>query len=716
MKYDIVTKPHYFLIALLFSQPSYAAGIEEIVVTAQKREQSIQDVPISITAFDGELLEELNINNSNDLVYMTPGLSLGNPGGEGNITSLSLRGIGQGDFADHQESPVAVYTDGVYNAYMGSSTSALYDQDRVEVLRGPQGTLFGRNATGGLVHYISRKPTQEFEAYGDATYGSYDQVRLEAAAGGGITDNISGRISVFSNDHDPFVDNNGTGNDGNEADTWSIRPQLLFSPSDNLDVLLKFQHTKTDINQWYYETAPATVNAAGQAVLVTPPAGSEILDGDPFTVSNDGNIGNALANGANPEGLERDDTSGSVTIDWDLANGMTVSSITAYTESNKLFNQDSDGLAASVVTFGTDTNAKQISQEIRLAGETENSRWVTGFYYLDYENSIFLDVDFLIPDAFTSTQVVDTKNWSIFGQVEYDFAADWTILAGLRYLDEEKDMTASGQTFGGSGTFVGKVEEDDIAGKLQLSWTPNDDWLYYAGVSRGVKAGGFNAAFGNPAGVNTYKKETPISYEAGFKSTLFNGKAQWNASAYYYDYKNYQAFAFVALAQQVFNTDAKVYGIDSNLFISPNENWDFNFGINIMDSEAEDVANAGGVVADRNLPNAPDLQFTGLAKYSWQALNGNMAVMANFNYQSENSFTIFEDPASTIEGYVVGNARLSYKTPDEKLGVAFFVNNIADNEYITSISNNAGFPAGLGHVQRFYARPRWFGAELTFDY
>jgi len=174
-------------VALLVAPPSAAdeanAGpgiLEEIVVTAQKREQSLQDVGISITAFSRDQLQRLNLNNSNELVYLTPGLALGNPGGEGNITSLSLRGIGQGDFNDHQESPVAVYQDEVYDAYMGATNTTLFDQERVEILRGPQGTLFGRNATGGLVHYLSRKPTDEFEGYGSISYAEHDHLRFEA--------------------------------------------------------------------------------------------------------------------------------------------------------------------------------------------------------------------------------------------------------------------------------------------------------------------------------------------------------------------------------------------------------------------------------------------------------------------------------------------------------------------------------------------------------
>ena len=414
--------------------------------------------------------------------------------------------------------------------------------------------LFGRNATGGLIHYISRKPTDEFEAYGSVSYAEYDHVRFEGAAGGPLTDSLQLRISGFVNNHDPFVDNIGTGNDGNEADTWAVRGQALFTPTDS---------------------------------------------------------------------------------------------------------------------------------------------------------------------------------WSVFGQVEWDFTEALTVIAGLRYLNEEKEMDARGSiagflaglpipriygTLNPDNSPNARVEEEDVAGKIQLNWQYGDDLLLYAGVSRGVKAGGFNAVFGlpNPNAV-PYGKETPVTYEVGFKSTLINGRALWNTSLYYYDYQDYQAFAFLALEQLVFNTDAEVYGVDSNLLISPIEGLDLNLGINIMDTEAKNVGNPAGFVADRRLPNAPDVQFTGMARYQWPLANGTMAIQGDLTYQSENSFIIYNDPANTIDGYVVGNARLSWTSGDDRWSAAVFVKNIGDKEYITSISNNASFAAfGLGHVQRFYARPRWVGGQVTW--
>ncbi|NIB40294.1 TonB-dependent receptor [Pseudomaricurvus alkylphenolicus] len=716
--------------------------LQEVIVTAQKREQSLQDVGISITAFSEKQLEEFGLNNSNEIVYLTPGLSLGNPGGEGNITSLSMRGIGQGDFQDIQESPIASYNDEVYNAYMGAANTAIFDLERVEVLRGPQGTLFGRNASGGLVHYISKKPDEEFAANLNLSLGEESHVRFEGGIGGPITDRVYGRLSGFSNKHDPFVKNIG-GEDGNEADTQAVRGQLLFKPTDNLDILLKVEAAETEINQWNFEAVAASVDGSGKAVLhpdqpITasafgiPGDFNDLADGDPFTVNRDA-TGNVAARGAAPIGLKRESASSSLRVDLTLDNDMTLTSITAYSEHEKAFNQESDGTPLPLIFFGTDTHTEQFSQEIRLAGQTDNMRWVAGAYYLDYEVITVLDVDFFAPDQFFTDNIQQTGNWSVFGQAEYDISDDLTIITGLRYIDEEKELDSIG-TYGSVITGgaplttsfnpdispYARIDDDDFAGKIQLNWIVNGDWMLYAGISRGYKAGGFNGPFGAPGISPTFENiafgaEKPIAYEAGFKSTLLDGKAQWNTSVYYYDYQDFQAFAFLALEQLGFNTDAAVTGIDSELRISPIDGLDFMLGVNILDTKAEDIGNPAGIVRDTDLPNAPTAQVTGLLRYSWSALDGTMAIQGDFNYQSENHFDIFNNPATTIDSYTVGNARLSYTSSDEKWGVALYVKNVSDKEYITSISNNASFPSGLGQVQRFYGRPRWAGVQFTYN-
>ena len=247
------------------SPAAAAGGLEEVVVTAQKREQNIQDVGIAITAFTGDDLAARGIVNVQRLVDQTPGLNMEAPGGPAN-TTISVRGVGLRDIGPNAEAAVVMYRDGAYASFTPTVAMPLFDMDRIEVLKGPQGTLFGRNATGGLVHAISRRPTQEFEGYLQASGGEYGLLGFEGAVSGPLGQTVSGRLSLYSNQHDGWVENR-TGPDGNELENYAARGQLLFEPSDALEIHLL----------GYYNSYDGTVIGQDQKPLVRGPDGFEQL-------------------------------------------------------------------------------------------------------------------------------------------------------------------------------------------------------------------------------------------------------------------------------------------------------------------------------------------------------------------------------------------------------------------------------------------------------
>jgi len=224
-----------------------AQVLEEITVTAQKREQSVQDVGIAMSAFSGEQMEQLGYDNAQQVTAMAPGVSTVQPNGEANY-AIAMRGVAASDFTTNVESPIALYLDEVYISQMSGAGFALFDMERVELLRGPQGTLFGRNATGGLAHYLSKKPTQDFGGYLKGTIGDYEQYKVEGAVGGGITDTLSARFSASANQADGYVNNRFTGTDLNNADDQSYRLQFLWSPTEDLDILLSGRKAEQDID------------------------------------------------------------------------------------------------------------------------------------------------------------------------------------------------------------------------------------------------------------------------------------------------------------------------------------------------------------------------------------------------------------------------------------------------------------------------------------
>ena len=387
----------------LLGSSAFSAVLEEIVVTAQKREQSLQDVGISVTAFSGNQIRELGYTNTIDIAAQTPGLGIiqYHP----TLTTTNIRGISQNDFADHLEPPIAMYVDEAYVSAMGAGHAQLYDLQRVEVLRGPQGTLFGRNATGGLLHYLSATPTEDPEGYLEFTYGSYDQKKFEGAVSGPLAENLLARVSFAGNFHDGVAENR-IGPDVRGSEHYALRGQLEFRPAENVTLNLKAHYANDDDEHGNaYTHTPISANEDGLGYEISPDSfvngfcpgcdfyGYRDPDDDPFTGSYDytGEFRRSIAG-----------ISGRLT--WDMGN-VTVTSITDYLQMNKNYGEDTDGSPNPVFVFITDQDFEQFSQELRLNGEAgENLRWTTGFYYLDIEHAgnlnYFLDLPFLFTDLF----------------------------------------------------------------------------------------------------------------------------------------------------------------------------------------------------------------------------------------------------------------------------------------------------------------------------
>lgn len=321
----------------LFSGGMQAAVLEEVVVTAQKREQSVQDVGIAVSAFTGKQMEALGYSNAQQVTAMAPGVSTIQPNGEANY-SVGIRGVANSDFTTNVESPVAIYLDEVYISQMSGAGFALFDMDRVEILRGPQGTLFGRNATGGLVHFISKKPTEEFEGYTKLTLGEYDQVKFEGAVGGSlIEDTLSARLSVSTHDNDGYVKNR-LGGDLNNAEDRTARLQFLFTPNDDVELLISLRGSEQDIDTGFFEN----VSSVGAPGVLTPNTPNPVLGG---YLDNDGDV---FEGDYDDPGYNDLETRGyTATLTWDFEN-FTLTSITDVSTVERRYIEDSD---ASPLSF-----------------------------------------------------------------------------------------------------------------------------------------------------------------------------------------------------------------------------------------------------------------------------------------------------------------------------------------------------------------------------
>ena len=714
-----------------------AQSIEEIIVTAQKREQNIQDVGISISAFSGEQLTQLGITNSTDLVAVTPGLQ-NVQSNSGVTSSFSIRGLSQSDFGASQEAPVALYVDEVYYSSQIATVFLLYDVERAEVLRGPQGTLFGRNATGGLVHFISRKPTQEFEGYGDLTFGSHDQVQFQGAAGTGLSDTLSARVSVSIHKHGNLVENLTGEENLWDADERAGRVQLLFEPNDDVNLLLKVHGGKRENTgkPWDHVAARPTGFAGNGEYAPGMPdfLGFMEPDDDPYTVS--------LDDGTTFNEMESYGATGTLT--WNFGNTV-LTSITDYHETEIFFGEDSDMQPGEFYNYHQNSISESFSQEVRLSGQMDRLRWVAGVYYLDIDGDylqrgLLADLGFGV-DVQDTVYTVFTESWSVFGQLEFDLSDQFTFIGGVRYIDEEKKQdyfSAFYDRVGGNKvgfasnpdllTFNGKYTDDLYSIKAELDWKPNEDLLIFLSYNRGAKGGGLNAPL-DPSGAAefidpltfepaptadetfVYDDEVLHSFEAGFKSTLAGGMARLNASAFYYDYNDFQAFNLVGLTSYIQNRDAEIYGVDAELFASPAPGLEIILGVSYLDQEVRNVS-LGGFSVDRKIPYAPEWNVTGLARYEWPAFNGGTAaIQGDFSYVDDHFLGLNNAEVVHEDSYVLGNTRVSYTTADERWELAFFIKNIGDKKYRTVAFDLGGF---FGSVEQQYGYPRWYGGTISF--
>lgn len=721
------------------SSLSYAVEsilLEEVIVTAQKREQNLQDVGVSVTVMSGDQMSALGFTNTIDIAAQTPNLTYQqfHP----TLTNINLRGVSQNDFQDQHEPPVASYIDGAYVSSMGAVHTQMYDLERVEVLRGPQGTLFGRNATGGLLHYISRKPEEETSGYVELTVAENNQTQFEAALGGALTDTVMGRIAIASNSHDGWMENR-IGTDLNDADSRSFRGQLLFALSEGVELLIKGHHSKDDSSGYGYNHTPSTPGADGLGLMV---GANELatffqFDRTPFATckgcdalwhaetDNDPRKGSFDETGK----FEREINGLTATLSWDIES-MTLTSITDYLSMDKTFRGDTDGSPNSVVVAFLDQGLEQLSQELRLQGEIDRMHWQTGVYYLDIDTDVINAVEpfniapfvgvnppggFFIPLVTASDSKVLTESWAIFGHLEFKLNEQLTLITALRYTEDEKEVDFDLVEFGMiADNYRNTQKWENVSAKVQLDWQVNDDTLVYAGITRGHKAGSFSLPFLGPVDktVIPHDEEELTSIEVGYKAIYLNGSARLNMSAFFYDYQDYQAAFFNNFAQIIGNLDAEVYGAELELVLNPVEGLELMLGVSLLDTEVQDVGMPDGSIQDRELPQAADYTLNGLARYTWSLNGGLLTLQVDANYVDDFCFTVVCNHTEEEDSYVVTNARLTYTSGGEHWSIAAFVRNLTDEDY-SVWRLDASF---AGFSNNMMNPPRWFGATLNYNW
>lgn len=721
-----------------------ASVMEEVVVTAQKREELAQDVGIAITALGGDQMHELGMTRSSDVASHTPNVDLDGAVGGQYVSIPTIRGVSQNDFSAIQEPPSAVYLDNVYLSSTAISNFGMFDMERVEILKGPQATLFGRNATGGVIHFISKSPTESFEGYarGSAWDQNGEGFRTEVVVSGPLSDRVRGRLATFYEKTDGVWENNLAGaKDTYETDgDLGFRGMLDIDFSDTLSVRLNLTHedfSKSESGVYTFEPGiPDPVTGLGHTL--TPQNDPDPVNGiygvcpgcDFF--GQDGSSSDPNDSSFNDEGhLGKEFWLGSAIVNWTLG-AYKIVSVTSYQDFTSTYNEDCDGSPVDYCQFPIDTEIEQITQELRLEWQGDALNWLVGFYYLDIEaitssgfhSGVF---DFAVGDL----QDQQTDSWAVFGQTQYQFTNNWKATLGLRWTEDEKDYDSLVHFTDGSSndpnvmnqpqnlvdTMRASQSNGEWAGRISLDYTPNNDLLVYGGITRGIKAGGYVANMtGVPIGVEDreYGGEILTSYEMGFKrSGLFGGRVRLNGSVFYYDYKDHQTFDFQGLTIFIRNRDAEIYGGELELAGSLGAGWDMLAGISVLDTKVKGVALPSGLIKDMESPQSPDLTANLLIRKHWQAWGGTMSAQIDSYYTGKTYSSLGNSPATELSAHTVTNIRLGYVSGNERWEFAAFSRNVTDE-------NNPVFTydlaADFGINIRAFGPPRLFGVEATYHF
>lgn len=731
-------------------------GLTEIVVTAQKREQSLQRVGISVTAVTGEQILQKGISNSIDLIVRTPSVDNYSPYGPGSSANIVIRGIGLNDFGEGNEAPVTVYVDEFYIVNVPAVDFALFDLERAEILRGPQGTLFGRNSTGGLVNYVTAKPTNEFKGFFKGTVARFGELKLEGAVNAPISDTISARLSFLSHSSDGYIRNLNPAfadRKGGAAGTDAVRAQIRYDDG-NWDVTFKAEYGRQDHVHTYYEQTPSTRDATTGLASINP-------GGTDAAGYNEANFGADAPNVTytnRPQYLKSEGTTLLLRAEHKMGD-TTFTSVTGYQHFTRQYSEDCDASPNDTCYASFPFKAESMSQEFRFYGSTGGLRWTAGVYGLysksqNNPNAVFnvpvsgpgavdpatglYNGDFL-PLNLAANWRLRTLSGAIFGQAEYDISPALTVIGGLRVTHDDKNFrdadNASLRSCPGYPTptncflapegpgianpYADTYKKTLWSGKAEIDFKPTNTMLFYASISRGTKSGGFSNGF-YPGGVQTsqlkYGAETNIAYEVGEKITLFDRKLRINSAAFYYDYQDFQTFNWQGVGGLLSNHDASSYGGEIEIEAAPVRHLTITAGGSYLHTKIDGVTNStpSGALytADRQMANAPKWTANAGVTYVVPLKNGQALTLSwDGNYRSSRYTNNFNDPSVLLNGYFKHNANVSYSVNDH-LDIQGFVRNISNNLAPTKAYQFSD----LGYAQFIYSEPRVYGGSILYRF
>lgn len=723
---------------LISSSHVLAQALEEVIVTATKRAENLQNVPVTVNTLSQLTIQEAGITDIADVAALVPALTVST-----NIspfaTALRIRGFGTSQNDPSLEASVAFIIDGVYMGSSGLGMSDLTDVERIEVLQGPQGTLFGKNSNAGVISVATKDPNMEgFEGYIEASLGDYSLQRYVGSVTGPISDSLAYRVSGSWHETDGWMESN-TGEDLNGVKDWNARGKILWLPSDGLRMQLTVTHVDRDTSCC---AADATQTFAITDQLIAQ--GLPVPKNDAFDFKNNVNVDSNFD-------LESDGVN--VKVDYDLETAV-LTSLTAYNDYNYKTSTDADRSQLSVLAIVDDKYAgEQYSQELRLTSAEEGSLQYMLGGFLSYEkrtrggpasSPVVIGPDIvsvggaatgLGPLFGTVVQPGDsvlfdnrwkTVAFALFGQSIYSITDDWSATLGLRYTTENKDVDLVTQPFSTAAAFAAGAalvqiafspvdesfnrESDGFTGLANLTYFVNEQVMTFASASTGTKSGGFNGVASEDFS-REFKDEETTNYELGIKSELFNNRLRINATAFYTEFSDLQFLAQQPSGVGTYISNAAEgtsAGIDLNVSAAP---WEFlmlSGGLQYLDAEY-----TKGALRELNVdvPYAPTWSGNVSATFLLPVGEGVSYLRSDYSYMSDHFTNPTYQPASVEQDKNLVNARVGWR--NDVWDAALWVKNATNEAYATL---SAAPIAYSGTEAYFLEAPRTWGATVRYNF
>lgn len=712
------------------AQEQGANASDEVVVTARRREESLQDVPLAVSSLSADALDAAGAQDITALSQSVPSVTLENSRATNSTLTAFIRGVGQQDPVAGFEQGVGIYLDDVYLNRPQGAVLDVYDVERIEVLRGPQGTLYGRNTIGGAVKYVTRRLDADAPTLrARVAYGSYDQLDTVVSGSAPLSDafRVGGAVALLT--RDGFGQNLTTGAENYDKDVFAGRFSAEWEPTSSFLVRFSSDYTKDD-------SSPRQGYRLLPTVSVAQPT---LLSGRYDTTAGITTFGPVSSNSVEAKGYQ-------LQVDWSPAENWTLRSITAYRDDESKSPIDFDSTRLRTFDAPVIYTNEQLSQELQVIYEGDRVAFVGGAYYLNANAYNAFDVIFTSITSLTIGDV-DTLTWAAFGEATIDLNDQWSLTVGGRYTEDKRKSRVVRQTFlsvpspafGGPGaisgvspvpSFRGERTDDAFTPRVILAWQPNDDLNLYASYSQGFKGGGFDPRgnFANADVRRGFLPEFVDSYELGLKTSLFDGRARINTDVFFADYTDVQIPGSVI----VLGPPISFVGTVTNAGAAEIYGWEFEGTAQFTDALSgalsfgyinaeytEFLAGGVNVASQRDVQNTPDWTGSGSLTYAVPfavgAQEGTLSFMGSGSYRGDTQQFEIAIPLLDQKAYWLYDASVQWTSANDRWRLGLYGRNLTDERYITSGYNFPG-AATDNSVLAFYGNPRTVTAavELRF--